>query len=157
MNFNTVDLLILKISWVIMSSKKTIHCRCRLRWFGHIVQMEQNISVNFSYSLQPVLINQYCSEYEWISVIEFQYCWFTHTQNFTKVIMSRKKKTIRCWCRLFWFGHVVRMEQNVLVRRVFNEWFSLSRHRGWPCLWWKKERKNLIEDVNWFDQQAKAC
>ena len=77
---------------VIMRRKKTIRCLCRLLWFGHVVRMEQNVSVTVSYSLQPVLINQYCSEYEWIRVVEFQYYWLTHTQNFMKVIMSRKKR-----------------------------------------------------------------
>ena len=32
--------------------------------------------------MQAVLINQRCREYEWIRVVEFQYSWLIHTQNF---------------------------------------------------------------------------
>ena len=47
-----------------------------------------------AYSLQPVVINQRCSEYEWIRVAEFKYCWFTHT----------KENKVYRMCILTYFG-----------------------------------------------------
>ena len=44
-------------------------------WIKHISNVMSLMSVLYSYSLQPVSINQHCSEYEWIRVVEFQYCW----------------------------------------------------------------------------------
>ena len=29
-----------------------------------------------------ILINKYCSEYDWTRVVKFQYCWLTYIQNF---------------------------------------------------------------------------
>ena len=40
------------------------------------------MSTLYSYSMQPELINQCCTEYEWIRVVEFQCCWLTYTQDY---------------------------------------------------------------------------
>ena len=52
------------------------------------------ISTLYSYSLQPVLINQCCSEYEWFRVVEFPNCRFTHAQNYTILMSSEKKDSL---------------------------------------------------------------
>ena len=51
-------------------------------WIKYVLISMSLMSTLYSYSLQSVLINQCWTEYEWIRVVEFQFCWFTHIQNF---------------------------------------------------------------------------
>ena len=48
------------------------------------------ITTLYSYSLQPILINQCWTEYEWIRLIKFQYCWLTDTQHLLALMSSEK-------------------------------------------------------------------
>ena len=43
-------------------------------WIKHISNGMSLMPTLYSYSLQPVLINQSCSEHEWNRVVKCQYC-----------------------------------------------------------------------------------
>ena len=68
-----------------------------------------------AYSLQPRFINQYWTEYEWIRVIEFQYYWLTHNQNY----MSSEELSFVVVVRIL----IATYTYKSTVKVCTNEWF----------------------------------
>ena len=58
-------------------------------WIKHSSNAMSLMSMLHSNSLQSVLINQCWTEYKWIRVVEFQYYWITHTQNYIRLAKKR--------------------------------------------------------------------
>ena len=54
--------------------------------------------------------------------------------------------------RLHWFGHVVRMEEDAPVRRVFDAGICRSRRSGWPCVRLNAQIEEALSSIgvtNW--------
>ena len=67
-----------------------------------------------------------------------------HIRGTTKVVQASRKITER---RLKWYGHVMRMEEDHVVRRVMTKAIPGKRKRGWPKTRWKDVYKRDMQTV----------
>ena len=79
-------------------------------------------------------------------------CWLTYTLN--KLIENKNIINYIKAQRLAWFGHVYRMPDDRMVKKVY-EWKSMStRSLGWPKNRWEDDVKNDLKNMrtnNWRD------
>ena len=67
-----------------------------------------------------------------------------HIRGTTKVVQASRKITER---RLKWYGHVMRMEEDHVVRRVMTKTIPGKRKRGRPKTRWKDVCKRDMQTV----------
>ena len=58
--------------------------------------------------------------------------------------------------RLRWLGHVVRMEEDAPVRRVFDAGISGSPRRGRPCIRWQDQSEEVLSSIGVTNGRRRA-